>query len=286
MKRRSTLERKYGKYALKNLTLMLIMCYVAGYIIQLINPEFLMYLNLDISRILHGQVWRLFTWLIIPPAKFDFFTLIMLFFYYSIGTTLEKTWGDWKYNIFLIGGIVFTILGAFLLFGYNSILANGISQSQMIEGLSQISAMYFSTYYVNMSIFLAYSATFPEMQIYLMMIFPIKVKFLGIIYALLIVYELIATPSIILKFVIVASLINVLIFLLMNKFRFKSIRTIQKPINKVMVHKYKSPNKGHICKTCGKTDITNPELEFRFCSRCNGNYEYCQEHLFTHEHIK
>ena len=77
-------ERKFGKYAIRNLPLVLILCYAAGYVIQLINGNFLMFLTLDPYKILHGQVWRIFTWIIIPPSSFDLFTLLMLYFYYSI----------------------------------------------------------------------------------------------------------------------------------------------------------------------------------------------------------
>ena len=93
----SKFEKKFGKYAIPNLTLVLIMCYVAGYIIQLMGAaggtNLLGFLTLDPYRILHGQIWRLVTWVIVPPDSLDIFTIIMLFFYYSLGSTLERTWG-------------------------------------------------------------------------------------------------------------------------------------------------------------------------------------------------
>ena len=93
----SKFEKKFGKYAIPNLTLLLIMCYVAGYIIELMGKaggtNLLGFLTLDPYRILHGQIWRLVTWVIVPPESLDIFTIIMLFFYYSLGSTLERTWG-------------------------------------------------------------------------------------------------------------------------------------------------------------------------------------------------
>ena len=65
-----------------------------------------------------GQIWRLVTWLIIPPEGFDFFTLIMLYFYYSIGTTLENTWGTYRYNLYLFLGMIFTAAGSFAMMGF------------------------------------------------------------------------------------------------------------------------------------------------------------------------
>ena len=118
----SEFERKYGKYAIKNISLMLILCYAFGYIIKYVNADFLGYLTLNPYKILHGQVWRLFTWIVAPPSTTNvFFVLIMLYFYYSIGTTLERTWGTYRLNVYLFSGMIFTILGAFLLYGYRMI---------------------------------------------------------------------------------------------------------------------------------------------------------------------
>ena len=82
----SKFEKKFGKYAIHNLTMVLIMCYVAGYVIELMGKaagnNLLGFLTLDPYRILHGQVWRLVTWVIVPPESLDIFTIIMLFFYY------------------------------------------------------------------------------------------------------------------------------------------------------------------------------------------------------------
>ena len=89
----SNFEKKFGKYAIKNISLMLIMCYAAGYFIELINRNFFMYLTLDPYAIVHGQVWRLVTWIIVPPSDLSIFTIIMLMFYYNIGNSLENSWG-------------------------------------------------------------------------------------------------------------------------------------------------------------------------------------------------
>ena len=102
------LERKLGKYALPNLSLYLILCYAAGYVISLINSSFIHYLTLNPFAIMKGQVWRLISWVLIPPNESNiFFLLLMLFFYYSIGTNLERTWGTFYYNVYIFGGILF-----------------------------------------------------------------------------------------------------------------------------------------------------------------------------------
>ena len=80
------MERRFGRFALKNLTLYLIIFYVFGYIMELVNAQFVYdWLILDPYWIMKGQVWRVITWLLVPPdASNMFFVVIMCFLYYSI----------------------------------------------------------------------------------------------------------------------------------------------------------------------------------------------------------
>ena len=135
-------------------------------------------------------------------------------------------------------------------------------------------------------LFRSYASTFPDMQVLFMMIIPIKVKWLGIGYMALLIYDFLL-GSIINKFIIGASVLNFIVFYLTSR---NAIRMSPKQIKrrhefKKEVHKATGVTK-HKCAICGRTEETNPDLEFRFCSKCDGNYEYCQEHLFTHEHVK
>ena len=117
----SPFERKFGKYAIRNLSFVLVMCYAAGYLLELFDRSGLLisYLTLNPYAILHGQIWRLVTWVLIPPSSGGlFFTLLMLYFYCSIGMSLERTWGTYRYNVYLFQGMLFTIAGSFLLMGY------------------------------------------------------------------------------------------------------------------------------------------------------------------------
>ncbi len=283
----SKFERKFGKYAIRNLSLMLILCYACGYAINIIFPEFLQYLTLDPYKILHGQIWRIVTWIISPPSGSNiFFVLITLYFYYSLGTTLERTWGDYRYNVYIFSGMLFTVLGSFLLMGYSYLFMGKTVAFYGEEYYFAIVANFFSTYYVNMSIFLAFAATFPDVQVLLMFIIPVKVKWLGIIYAVMLAYEFITYP-IYLKFVIAASLMNFIIFFITSRNR---VRLSPKQMKRRQEFRKETRRTAkvtkHKCAICGQTEEDNPDLEFRFCSKCNGNYEYCQNHLFTHEHIK
>lgn len=285
------LERKLGRYAISNISLYLVICYGFGYLIDLINPSFGAYLTLNPYLILHGQVWRLVTWILIPPMSLDLFTILMLFFYYSIGTTLERTWGTFRYNVYLFSGMLFTIVGSFLLMAIMyGIDANAISTYTAaayfsINGAGRL-FLYFSTYYINMSIFLAYAATFPNMQVLLMFIIPVKVKWLGIAYGILLILNVIQ-GNLASRIVIAASLLNFVVFFLtsrnmthLNPKQIKRRHDFTKEVKKA------SPVTRHKCAICGKTEKDGEDLQFRFCSKCEGNYEYCQEHLFTHEHKK
>lgn len=285
----SSFERKFGKYAIKNLSFVLICCYAVGYMLEMIDRSgtLILYLTLDPYAILHGQVWRLVTWILIPPSSGNlFFTLIMLYFYCSIGTTLEKTWGTYRYNVYLFQGMLFTIAGSFLLMGYQYLFH---SESIALMGPDYyflVNSLYFSTYYINMSIFLAFAVTFPDVQVMLMFIILIKVKWLGIIEAAFLLLAFIQTDAVN-RFVIAASLFNFVVFFITSRsmmhLRPKEIRRRQE-----FKHDLRR-NTGvtkHKCAICGRTEVDSPQMQFRFCSKCDGNYEYCEEHLYTHTHVR
>ena len=323
------LERRFGKYAVPNLSMVLIGCFIAGYIIQLINPSMLGFMYLDPMYILRGQIWRIFTWIVVPPSSLDIFTLIMLLFYFSIGRTLERTWGTFRYNVYIFGGMLISLITAFVTYGilravYNSPISFGGS---------------FSTYYICMSLFLAYAMTYPNMQVLLMFVIPIRVKWLGIVYGIYIVYDVFQylrgfvmthNPGyIVLVVAILASIANFAIFFLSTrnyrridpreirrKQQFKRsyeeglrenqarrngsapymgagypshpVRHVQDTVQagtdasgRPLYHA--APTR-HRCVICGRTEVSDPDLTFRYCSKCTGGKEYCQDHLFTHEH--
>ena len=276
MKFLDKMERKFGKYALSNLSMYIITTYAAGYLIELFAPVMQQYLTLEPALILKGQIWRLVSWLLIPPESSNiFFVVIMLYFYYSIGNTLERTWGTFRYNVYIFSGIITSIIGSFVLY----FLAGG-------NGIRLGNA--FSTYYISMSIILAFAATYPNMQVLFMMIIPLKIKWLGIAYAVMLAVEMILSSWPI-RVVIICSLMNFIIFFFStrNMRRYNPKEIHRRQAYKQAVHKSQVNNiTKHKCAICGRTEKDGGHLEFRFCSKCNGNYEYCQNHLFTHTHVK
>lgn len=280
----SNFEKRFGKYAIQNISLILILCYVVGYVIDLINADFLMYLTLNPYAILHGQVWRLFTWVIIPPSSLDPFTIIMLLFYYNIGTSLEHTWGTYRYNVYLLSGMLFTVLGSFVWLGIQYFMG---SRGIGLYNGSFMASLFFSTYYINMSIFLAFAATFPDVQVLLMFLVPVKVKWLGILYGLVLAYDFLFSGNLVIRIAIVSSLLNFLIFFVTSRSHIHMTpRQMKRRVEFRQDIRRNSRVTKHKCAVCGQTEDDDPTLEFRFCSKCNGNYEYCQQHLFTHTHVK
>ena len=279
------LERKFGRFGIPNLTIYMIVCYVIGYALMIVNPGILNWLSLEPAYILRGQVWRLVTWVLYPPSTSGvlWFAIAVLFFYYPIGTSLERTIGTFKYTLYILSGVIFTILGAFILYfllGGNVLVGN-----------------VFSTYYISLSTFLAYAMCYPDMQVLLMFIIPVKMTWMAIFYVVIVVYEMIQyimAGAWYLVIPIVASLLNFIIFYFGTKdfsrynpkevHRRNEFRRAMEPQGR-MKSGSGSVTK-HKCAICGRTELDDPNLEFRFCSRCNGNYEYCQDHLFTHTHVK
>lgn len=290
------MERKFGRYAISNLSLYIIIAYAIGYVLMFTGSLDFITLNpfYIFQRI---QVWRVVTWILVPPAGFSIFTVIMLYFYYSIGNVLERTWGAFRYNVYIFSGILFTVVGAVVLY----LIAVGNGADPIATGYS-ISRS-FSTYYINLSIMLAFAATYPDAQVLLFFVIPIKMKWMGYFEAAYLLYEIIYCRSISVTVAIVMSLLNfILFFVTTRNYRSISPKEIyRKQKFKQAVNSggastgsftgfaSKSSPAGiskHKCAICGRTEKDNDSLEFRFCSKCNGNYEYCSDHLFTHEHKK
>ncbi len=298
------LERKIGRYAVPHLTMALIACWVIGYALQAVGGSIGItnYMSLNIDAILHGQVWRLITWIIIPPSSLDIWTIIMLLFYVSIGTTLERVWGDFRYNVYLFGGMLLFIIAGFITYGVFGLIFGNWSYVGSAIGV------FFSTYYIAFSMLLAYAATFPDAVVYLMFLIPVKMKYLGWLYVILLGFDAIhyaqsARTNPLMAIAIIAMLVSLLnfgLFYLSTKpqrvrltreqkrmremFRENVKRQEQRSVTNPGDRVMQTPIARHRCEVCGRTDVSNPELEFRYCTKCEGAHEYCMDHLYTHEH--
>lgn len=286
MKFLNKMERKFGKYAIHNLMKYVIGLYVVGFIITLINPNLIYFLYLDIDKVLHGQVWRLVTFLIQVPslsAMGMFAFLIQMYLYYMIGNSLERSWGAFRFNLYFFSGILFNILATVIIYA--------------VTGRSYMLGLDF----INQAMFFAFAALYPNVELLLMYILPIKVKYLGIFYAIVYGYEIYTFVSLghwYQGIAMVLAILNFLIFFVATR-NYKRIspkeykrranykrqvRNAHNPDN-VIQFQGRTTVTRHKCAVCGRTELDDDNLEFRFCSKCDGNYEYCMDHLYTHEHV-
>ncbi|ABX43259.1 rhomboid family protein [Lachnoclostridium phytofermentans] len=288
MKFLNKIERKFGKYAIHNLMNYVIGLYVVGFIITLINPYLKTYLSLDIDKVLQGQVWRLVTFLIQVPSinGFNlFFFLIQMYLYYWIGSSLERSWGAFRFNLYFFSGILFNILATVIIYA--------VTGSSVQYGLT----------YINQAMFFAFAALYPNVELLLMFVLPIKVKYLGYFYAIVYGYEVFLIvraggTGVFEGIAMVLAILNFLIFFFATRnYRRISPKEYKRRANyKRQVRKAHNPDNviqfqgrttvtRHKCAVCGRTELDDESLEFRFCSKCDGNYEYCMDHLYTHEHV-
>ncbi len=289
------MERKFGKYAIHNLMYYMIVLQVAGVVLYNFAPYFTAkYLLLDVGKVLEGQVWRLFSFVLVgTPADIlrnpinILFLAISLYLYYMIGRSLENVWGAFKFNLYYISGILLNIIAAFILY---FVFKDVYTVNIYAEGL----------YYVNMSLFLTFACVFPNMELLYMFMIPLKMKWLGILYGLFIgkdiveniYYALTTTGADAIYYgkavAIIVALLNFIILFLASRRNYRRISPQQ--VRRERQYRQQVKNAGavtrHRCAVCGRTEQDDPMLEFRYCSKCDGNYEYCMEHLFTHEHVK
>ena len=275
------LERKFGRFAIPNLTVYLLAGYVIGFGIMYLMPDMIGYLTLEPALILRGQVWRIISWVLIPPTTNVISLVFLVLLYYSLGTVLERTWGSFRYNVYIFSGLLFTVIAEFGLYAYFR-FRYGVEMPLSMIGLV-------STNYITMSIFLAFAAIYPDMEVLLYFILPIKMKWMALVYVVMAGYYFFR-GGLMTKVANGSTDLNFIIFFLSsrNMKRFGPREQARKARFKRQSAPHMKYSNGakHRCAVCGRTELDDPCLEFRFCSKCNGNYEYCQDHLFTHEHVK
>ena len=243
---------------------------VAFWILGAVNPVLLSYLSFNPALILRGQVWRLITFMLYPPST-GLLAFIAFYFYYWVGSTLERYWGTAEFNVYFFSGVVLTILYGFLIY--------------FITGIS----IPLDSEYIYLSMFFSFAALFPDMQVLFMYIIPIKMKYLALIDAAFFLLQIFSNPFPI-NLLPVVAVLNFLLFCggdLLERiprrpsagtvnFRKESRRIRKEQESRLYTHK---------CSVCGRTDTDYPELEFRYCSRCQGYHCFCSEHINNHIHF-
>lgn len=293
------LERKFGRYAVPDLIKYVIVLYCVGAMIGIINPDiYYSYLCLNMEAVFHGQIWRLFTFLM-EPYGFSrglgfivglLFFMIQVNLFFMFGRTLEQAWGTFRFNMYFLSGYILNIFAALILY--------------LSPIHSQIYASGFQ--YIYWSMFFAFAVINGDMQFLLYFVIPVKVKWLAILDAVYLLYQVVTNLVngvkclmygsigfvqgayyISCAVAIVVAMANFLIFFFATR-DFRRISPGEIHRRNSFKRKASANTNGprHRCAVCGRTELDNENLEFRYCSKCEGNFEYCSDHLFTHQHVK
>ncbi len=271
------LERRFGKFAIPQLMRKVLFGQAIIFLMTMLTRNFLIFdlFTFDVERILQGQIWRLVTFIFIPNSFSLFYFLLFVLVYMSIADSLEHTWGTFNFNVYYLVSMVAVILVGFVLYFF-----------QM--------PMTITAQYIHLSLFLALATLIPDATFSLYFFIPVKAKYLTIFYFIILSLDVVAYGFRAFA-LITASLLGYILFLGIPALRKQGVRHQARPAQKQFKQYQKEQAQAareplrvafHKCHVCGMTELDNPEMEFRYCSKCNGHYEYCMDHLRDHTHIE
>lgn len=277
----------HPRFGIPNLMRVIVIGNVAVYVLMLLtqanDANALSFLTFNLNALLHGEVWRLVTFVFVPAYSSPFALLISLYFYYWIGSTLERQWGTAKFNLYYISGALLTVLGVVL--------------ASLITGNPYLTAA--GTGYVNLSMFFAFAFLFPDTTVLLFFILPVRMKWLAYLDGALFAFDIIKAigahnwAGVVLPIV---ALLNFAVFIwpevhyLKERAKYQNSRkTVQfrqaQQQQAQQAQQAQQQGYRHKCAVCGRTDTDYPDLQFRYCSKCVGYHCFCQDHIFNHVHF-
>lgn len=266
---------RHPRFGVPNLMLYIVIVSLAVWVFTLMDSThtLLSFFVFSPEKILKGEVWRLVTFIFVPQST-GFWALLFFYFYYWIGNVLEREWGTPRFNIFIISGVLLTIIYGFIVY---------FITKQDFE---------VTTEYLYLSMFFSFATLFPDVQVLFMFIIPVKVKWLAYIDAAVFVFAMVTAPFPFNLLPLVAIL-NYFVFFgdeLISSIRSNSARYKKTTVNfnrEKQKIKYEQKNASYTrkCAVCGRTDTDYPDLEFRYCSRCAGYHCFCQDHINNHIHF-
>jgi membrane associated rhomboid family serine protease len=253
------LERRFGKYAVENLTVVIVGGMAAVFVVGMMNPRFLELLVLDLEQVKRGQVWRLFTYLFLPTSGSMLWILLSIYWVWLIGSNLEAEWGAFKFNVYYLVGMLGTTAAAWLVGG-------GATNE-----------------YLNHSLFFAFATLFPDFEIFLFFLLRIKVKWLALLdagYLALSFFE----GSSIQRAAIVAALLNYFLFFSGTLWALLRSRNLQvrQAARRASLERPPRATGGRTCAICGKSEDDGADIRVCSCAKCGGPRTLCLEHARNH----
>lgn len=246
------LERRIGFIAIPGLIRAIVTLNVLVFILVYLNKGFDSYLALDIARIRAGEVWRLITYIFVPQMSHPLLVLIALWFLWFIGDGLERAWGPFRLTLYFLVGMIGTTAAALF------------SSSQ------------FSNQMLFTTLFFAFAHFYPDEVIYVFFILPLKIKWIAWVYAGFLLLAFV-TESNSYRLALIAALGNYFIFFgpeTIQKLRQRKEVSVRRKRFEIQSRSEEEPL--HKCKTCGATELSDPNREFRVA---RDGEEYCLEHL-------
>jgi len=245
--------------AIPHLTLLLIIGQIIIFVAAQTPALALEDMALIPAKVLDGEIWRLVTFLFWPPASEPIWLLLAWYVFYLMGSALEQQWGRQRYNAYIFVAYIATLIAAFL-------------QPQIAT----------TNIFIGGSVFLAFAWLFPDFEFYLFFILPVKVKYLAMFTWMIYGFQFIVGPGM-QRLVVIASISNFLLFF--GRDIWRRLRQQQNQVRTSTERRSIEQQPRHRCRVCGITDQSDPQMQFRYCSKCVGTQGYCQQHLHNHEHV-
>ncbi len=254
----ASLEKKIGSWAVPNLTLYLLAIQVIGVVMMMGGYASKADLTLVGGLVLVGDWTRLFSFMMIPKFDPSIWLLFSFYIFYLMGSALEREWGAFRYNLFILFGYLFTIAGAFI-----------------------VPTAVITNFYFLGGVFFAFATLFPNFEFHLFFIIPVKVKWLGWLTAGIYMLTLIS-GDVGSRLCVAAAFATYLLFF--GKAFFMNIKAGQRRKAFESEREVIAAKPLHECKVCGITDKKDPAMHFRYCSTCKECF--CEEHIGKHSHAE
>jgi hypothetical protein len=256
----SWLEARIGFLGIPRLMQMIALLNALVYLLHFFQPTYVFALLLIPERIIHGEIWRLVSYIFVPemllrngnPALQPLFLFVYLWFLIWMGDALEQAWGPFRVTLYYFLGMLGVTIAAFV-FGGGGLFA----------------------FLLNLSLFFAFATLYPDIQIYVLFVLPLKVKWLALLSLAPLALELVM-GSLATKAAILVSFLNYFVFFAPNMFTNLRTRAETEGRRRKLETKASGEETLHRCAVCKRTEKDNPDLEFRVAG---DGEEYCIAHL-------